>query len=443
MAHAQHPAPVTDGTAHQPSPGPDGAQVHVLFDGQIVSTIDALAASCRQCWFGIAWITAESAFARRLLGRGGFSDRIVQGVIGVDLNQTATAIVTKLKRRQAFTFVRAAALGHGAVFHPKLFIFELPDGAWHVIVGSANASVGAGAANQECAVHTVYPAATVGGRAPLVEQGLAAIAQWAADTRIRADVRHYVAAHRTRTGANDALQAFDVFCHEAIDVVVKEVTAWKEDTAANRAHPTPRVTRKPYISACLRLLRSIDVQMDGSPTDIQLTLTLLMYCRFHPGYQVINQALTGCSIASPTVHGISYASSRGCVRHVKAIHTDITAGCAIGTYEVDPLSMLLQPGPRVRALAQQLGLVDWSNSAGPPSSAAAARPTEAFALALAGVLGSQAESMARLQEEHRIQEALRTSAAERDTRRMNARLDRLDAMLRQIATRIGQRSTDA
>jgi HKD family nuclease len=76
-------------------------------------------------------------------------DKIEQLTVGVHFYQTHPDFIAEFLDHDGVRFV----MNPSGVFHPKLYMFELPKGRWECVTGSANFTKAAFTSNAEVAVH--------------------------------------------------------------------------------------------------------------------------------------------------------------------------------------------------------------------------------------------------------------------------------------------------
>lgn len=97
---------------------------------------------CKRLFFSVAWATHNHDFCKHLKKH---PERITLGFVGLHFYQTSPEFIEYFSSYDSIHFIDPS---NNAVFHPKVYVFELKD-EYAVIIGSANMTTGALTKNQE------------------------------------------------------------------------------------------------------------------------------------------------------------------------------------------------------------------------------------------------------------------------------------------------------
>lgn len=107
--------------------------------------IARLISECESCRVAVAWASIGFRAYELLLSHG---SKITRMVVGTEFYQTHPEFIGKFLPNPNVRFV----LETDGVFHPKVYFFEMNDGRWECVVGSANFTKGGFGLNSEVAV---------------------------------------------------------------------------------------------------------------------------------------------------------------------------------------------------------------------------------------------------------------------------------------------------
>jgi HKD family nuclease len=111
----------------------------------IESALRRLINECKTLRWAVAW-ASQSAPLRGLLSES--RGKIEQLTVGIHFYQTDPEFIKAFNMHEHAGFV----MNPDGVFHPKLYYFDLPNGKWACVVGSANFTAGGLKSNNEVAV---------------------------------------------------------------------------------------------------------------------------------------------------------------------------------------------------------------------------------------------------------------------------------------------------
>jgi HKD family nuclease len=113
--------------------------------GEINSELIRLIKECASCRVAVAWASVGFEAFDLLMAK---AQKIKQMIVGTHFYQTHPAFMEACLGNERVRFV----LNPDGVFHPKVYLFEKPDGSWGCVVGSPNFTQGGLECNDEMAV---------------------------------------------------------------------------------------------------------------------------------------------------------------------------------------------------------------------------------------------------------------------------------------------------
>lgn len=163
----------------------------LITTAQINAELRRLLRDCISCQIAVAWAgTGFDAFDTLVRNRR----KIERMVIGTHFYQTDPRFIEEFMSQPEVVRFR---LNPDGVFHPKIYLFDQPDGAWECIIGSANFTNGGMRCNDEVALLVGH--GDVGACETLAAIDSAIDGYWqGAGTLTAEEVERYAEAHKRR-----------------------------------------------------------------------------------------------------------------------------------------------------------------------------------------------------------------------------------------------------